>query len=51
MPEMNGFTYSSSDPAVATVSNAGIVKAVGPRVATISVTVDGVTGSAPIVVR
>ena len=44
-------SYSSSDPAVATVSQAGIVKATGPGVATISVTVDGVTGSAPIVVR
>ena len=44
-------TYSSSDPAVATVSKAGILKATGPGVATISVTVDGVTGSAPIVVR
>jgi beta-glucosidase-like glycosyl hydrolase len=43
--------YSSSDPAVATVSKAGIVKAARPGVATISVTVDGVTGSAPIVVR
>jgi hypothetical protein len=43
--------YSSSDPAVATVSQAGIVKATGPGVATISVTVNGVTGSAPIVVR
>jgi hypothetical protein len=44
-------TYSSSDPAVATVSKDGIVKAAGLGVATINVTVDGVTGSAPIVVR
>jgi beta-glucosidase len=44
-------TYSSSDPAVATVSKAGLLQATGPGVATISVTVDGVTGSAPIVVQ
>lgn len=44
-------TYASSDPAVATVSKAGVVTATGPGVATISVKVDGVTGSAPIVVR
>jgi beta-glucosidase len=43
-------SYRSSDDAVATVSRSGRVKAVGDGVATISATVDGVTGSAPIVV-
>ncbi|WP_051939089.1 glycoside hydrolase family 3 C-terminal domain-containing protein [Phaeacidiphilus oryzae] len=38
--------YSSSDPAVATVSPKGIVTAVGNGAATIRATVDGVTGSA-----
>ncbi len=42
--------YASSDPSVATVSAAGLVKAVGDGVATIKVTVGGVTGTAPIVV-
>jgi beta-glucosidase len=44
-------TYASSDPDVATVSGSGDVKAVGSGVATISVTVNGVTGTAPIAVR
>ena len=43
--------YSTSDPTVATVSSAGLVHAVGDGTATISVTVNGVTGTAPIVVR
>ena len=43
--------YSSSDPSVATVSDKGIVTAVGNGVATIKVTVDGVTGSAVITVH
>ena len=44
-------TYASSDPTVATVSSTGQVKAVGDGAATLSVTVNGVTGTAPIVVR
>ena len=43
--------YSSSDPSVATVSETGAVKAVSSGVATISATVDGVTGSTPVVVQ
>jgi beta-glucosidase len=43
--------YSSSDEHVATVSPAGLVTAVGVGTATIGVTVDGVTGSTPIVVK
>jgi len=43
--------YSSSNDNVATVSGSGMVKAVAAGVATISVTVNGVTGSAPIVVK
>jgi len=43
--------YASSDPSVATVSPAGVMKAIGDGVATISATVGGVTGSAPVVVR
>jgi beta-glucosidase-like glycosyl hydrolase len=43
--------YSSSDPTVATVSSTGQVHAVGDGTALISVTVGGVTGTAPIVVR
>ena len=43
--------YSSSDPSVATVSDKGIVTAVGNGVATINVTVDGVTGSVAITVH
>jgi hypothetical protein len=42
--------YASSDPSVATVSGAGLVKVVGVGVATITVTVNGVSGSVPIVV-
>jgi hypothetical protein len=44
-------SYASSDPAVATVDADGTVHAVADGVATLSATVDGVTGSAPIVVR
>jgi beta-glucosidase len=44
-------SYASSDPGVATVSAAGKVTAVGHGVATISVTVNGVTGTTPIVVQ
>jgi beta-glucosidase len=44
-------TYRSSDTRVATVSAAGIVTARSNGTATISATVNGVTGSAPIVVR
>jgi beta-glucosidase-like glycosyl hydrolase len=43
-------TYASSNPAVATVDAHGLVRAVGDGVTTIKATVDGVTGSAPIVV-
>ncbi|NUS16396.1 MAG: beta-glucosidase [Streptomyces sp.] len=43
--------YRSSDPRVATVSAAGVVTARSPGAATIEVTVNGVTGSAPIVVQ
>ncbi len=44
-------TYSSSNPVVATVSSAGLVRAVGDGTATITVTVNGVSGSTPIVVK
>ncbi|GAA2808746.1 glycoside hydrolase family 3 C-terminal domain-containing protein [Crossiella cryophila] len=43
--------YASSNEAVATVSPAGLVRAVSDGAATISVTVNGVTGTAPILVR
>ncbi|MCO5974846.1 glycoside hydrolase family 3 C-terminal domain-containing protein [Actinoallomurus soli] len=43
--------YRSSDPRVARVSPAGKVTLVAPGVATISVTVNGVTGSTPVVVK
>ena len=43
--------YASSNPAVATVAADGTVHAVADGVATISATVGGVTGSAPVVVR
>jgi beta-glucosidase len=43
-------TYASSDPSVATVSAAGLVRAVSDGTATITVTVGGVSGTAPIVV-
>jgi beta-glucosidase len=39
-------TYASSDPTVATVNRKGIVTAVGNGTATISATVNGVTGTA-----
>ena len=44
-------SYSSSDSNVASVSSAGLLTAVSPGVATISVTVNGVTGSTPVVVQ
>ncbi|NUP52747.1 MAG: beta-glucosidase [Catenulispora sp.] len=44
-------SYSSSDPAVATVSRTGVVTAHAVGTATIRVTVDGVTGSTPISVH
>ncbi len=44
-------SYSSSNDSVARVSSAGVLTAEAPGVATISVTVDGVTGSAVIAVR
>jgi beta-glucosidase-like glycosyl hydrolase len=44
-------SYRSSDPRVARVSRTGNVTMVAPGVATISVTVNGVTGTAPIVVK
>jgi beta-glucosidase len=44
-------SYRTSDPGVATVSDSGLVRAVGDGVATITVTVNGVSGSFPMVVR
>jgi beta-glucosidase len=44
-------TYRSTDPQVATVSNAGVVTMRAPGAATIDVTVNGVTGTTPIVVQ
>ena len=44
-------TYRSSNPNVARVSRTGVVTAVAGGVATLSVTVDGVTGSTPVVVK
>ena len=44
-------TYSSSNPSVATVSPDGKLTAIAHGAATISVTVNGVTGSAPIAVQ
>jgi beta-glucosidase len=44
-------TYASSNTAVATVTSAGIVHAVGDGTATITVTVNGVSGTTPIVVQ
>ena len=44
-------SYSSSNPAVATVNGAGLVTMIAPGVATIGVTVDGVTGTTPVSVR
>jgi beta-glucosidase len=43
--------YHSSNHRVATVSSSGVLTAIGDGVATISATVEGVTGSAVIVVR
>jgi beta-glucosidase-like glycosyl hydrolase len=44
-------TYTSSDPRVATVSPTGQVAMAAPGAASISATVNGVTGSTPITVR
>jgi beta-glucosidase-like glycosyl hydrolase len=44
-------SYTSSNPSVATASDAGVVTMRAPGVATIDVTVNGVTGSAPIEVQ
>jgi beta-glucosidase len=44
-------TYRTSDPRVATVSDAGVVTTRAPGAATIDVTVNGVTGTTPIVVQ
>jgi beta-glucosidase len=44
-------SYASSNPNVATVSSTGMLTAVGHGVATISVTVNGVTGTTPVVVQ
>src|SRR5205823_2272662 len=43
--------YSSSDPAVASVSRSGVVTTHAVGTATIRVSVDGVTGSTPIAVH
>jgi beta-glucosidase-like glycosyl hydrolase len=43
--------YKSSDPSVASVDRNGLVHAIKDGVATITVTVNGVSGSAPIVVQ
>jgi beta-glucosidase len=43
-------TYRSSDPRVATVSRTGLVTAVGDGATTITATVNGVSGTTPIVV-
>jgi hypothetical protein len=44
-------SYSSSNPKVAAVSSTGTLTAVAQGAATISVTVNGVTGTTPIVVQ
>jgi hypothetical protein len=44
-------TYASSNPSVATVSSTGKLTTIAAGTATISVTVNGVTGSTPIVVK
>jgi beta-glucosidase len=44
-------TYASSNPAVASVSNTGTVQTIAAGTTTISVTVNGHTGSTPIVVK
>ena len=43
-------SWSSATPAVATVSTAGLVTAVGPGSATLTATIDGVSGSSTITV-
>jgi beta-glucosidase len=43
--------YASGNPRVVRISPAGVLTAAGPGTTTISVTVNGVTGSAPVVVR
>jgi len=43
--------YNSSNPSVATVTSTGIMKAIAPGVATISVNVNGVSGAAVVVVK
>jgi beta-glucosidase len=49
--DLGHVTYRSSAPKVATVSRTGQVTAVAPGAATISVTVGGVTGTMPVVVK
>ncbi|HEY0807566.1 MAG TPA: glycoside hydrolase family 3 C-terminal domain-containing protein, partial [Pseudonocardiaceae bacterium] len=44
-------TYASSNPTVATVSSTGLVRAVSDGAATITVTVNGVAGTMPILVQ
>jgi beta-glucosidase len=44
-------TYRSTNPQVATVNNVGVVTMRAPGAATIDVTVNGVTGTTPIVVQ
>jgi beta-glucosidase len=44
-------TYVSSNPNVATVSNTGMVNTIAAGAATITVTVNGVTGTTPILVK
>ncbi|MFI0717587.1 glycoside hydrolase family 3 C-terminal domain-containing protein [Streptomyces sp. NPDC021224] len=44
-------TYRTTDPQVATVSRDGVVTMHAPGAASVEVTVDGVTGTAPIVVQ
>ncbi|MBW6439034.1 glycoside hydrolase family 3 C-terminal domain-containing protein [Actinoplanes hulinensis] len=44
-------TYRSSNPRVATVSRTGRITAISAGVTTIAVTLDGVTGTTPIVVK
>jgi beta-glucosidase-like glycosyl hydrolase len=50
-PAQAHVTYASSNPNVATVSSGGMVQMIAAGTATISATVDGVTGSTPIVVK
>ena len=44
-------TYSSSDPSVASVDSSGLVHAVKDGVTTLTVTVNGVSGSVPVLVQ